>query len=91
MLLYINNKLLKDESVASTVKLVYGLLYKLKQDTGDDFCRLSAREIAYELGVQRNSIPRAMKVLAEKGYVKITEGASVKNRLQYIYEILDKE
>lgn len=89
MLLYIHDTLISDTDVPATVKLLYGLLYRLKQDTGDNYCRLSARYLAQLLGLQRNSIPRAMKILSDKGYVRITEGASVKNRLQYIYEIVD--
>jgi len=92
MTLNIPDSVLKDQSLPSSAKLLYGLLLRLKNDTGDNMCRLSAQLLADGVGVERATVPRLVRVLETKGLLSVHEGLSVKNRLQYVYEVIeDKE
>lgn len=89
MILNIPDNVLKDQSLPSSAKLLYGLLLRLKNDTGDNMCRLSAQLLADGVGVERATVPRLVRVLETKGLLSVHEGLSVKNRLQYVYEIIE--
>lgn len=89
MILNIPDSILKDQSLPSSAKLLYGLLLRLKNDTGDHMCRLSAQALADGVGVERATVPRLVRVLETKVLLKVHEGLSVKNRLQYVYEVIE--
>ena len=89
MTLNIPDSVLKDQSLPSSAKLLYGLLLRLKNDTGDNMCRLSAQLLADGVGVERATVPRLVRVLETKGLLKVHEGLSMKNRLQYVYEVIE--
>ena len=80
---------LKDSTLASSAKLIYGLVFEHK-DQADGICRLTSQQIANQLGLERTAIPRLVRVLEAQGLLKIHEGYSVKNRLQYSYEAVVK-
>ena len=85
----IPDTILKDSTLASSAKLIYGLVLKSK-DQADGICRLTSQQIADQLGLERTAIPRLVRVLESQGLLKIHEGYSVKNRPQYSYEALVK-
>ena len=89
MILNIPDNVLKDQSLPSSAKLLYGLLLRLKNDTGDNMCRLSAQLLADGVGVERATVPRLVRVLETKGLLSVHEGLSMKNRLQYVYEVIE--
>ena len=89
MTLNIPDSVLKDQSLPSSAKLLYGLLLRLKNDTGDNMCRLSAQLLADGVGVERATVPRLVRVLETNGLLKVHEGLSMKNRLQYVYEVIE--
>ena len=91
MILNITESVLTDQSLPSSAKILHGYLVRLKECTGDNLCRLSAQLLADGIGVERASIPRLVKVLEAKGLLKLHEGLSTKNRLQYIYEVIEGE
>ena len=89
MTLNIPDNVLKDQSLPSSAKLLYGLLLRLKNDTGDNMCRLSAQLLADGVGLERATVPRLVRVLETKGLLSVHEGLSMKNRLQYVYEVIE--
>lgn len=85
----IPDTILQDNSLASSAKLIYGLVFETRNPS-DGICRLTSQQIADQLGLERTAIPRLVRVLEQKGLLKIHEGYSVKNRLQYSYEAVVK-
>lgn len=80
---------LKDQSLASSAKLIYGFILKSK-DQADGICRLTSQQIADQLGLERTAIPRLVRVLEAQGLLKIGSKPSIKNRPQYTYEAIVK-
>ena len=89
MLLNIPNKVLTDASLASSAKIIYGFFLYSKDATNQSMCKLTSQQIADIVGLERTAIPRLVQILENKGLVKIHKTLSVKNRLQYAYEVVD--
>ena len=66
---YIPEKILTDEQIGSTQKLVYAVMVSEMDDTS--ICRLSARKIADRLHVTAPVAQNARLALAKQGYIRL--------------------
>lgn len=78
--LYIPEKILTDEQIGSTQKLVYAIMVSEVDDAS--VCRMSARKIAERLHVTATAVQNARRVLEEKGYIRLIPNT------KYNYKIL---
>lgn len=85
----IPDSILQDSTLASSAKLIYGLVVETKNPS-DGICRLTSQQIADQLGLERTAIPRLVRVLEAQGLLKVHTGLSGKNRPQYSYEAVVK-
>jgi hypothetical protein len=67
--LYVPKKILCDDQIGSTQKLVYSLMVS---EMGEDrICRMSARQIAERLHVTPPVAQNARLVLVNRGYIRL--------------------
>lgn len=78
--LYIPEKILTDEQIGSTQKLVYAIMVSEVDDAS--VCRMSARKIAEHLHVTATAVQHARRVLEEREYIRLIPNT------KYNYKIL---
>lgn len=69
----IPQRLLQEKDISATGKLLWMLCMRLQADTGD-FVKLSAEDIATQMGLERLTVLRQAKVLGNLGWMKTIKG-----------------
>lgn len=69
----IPERLLRDNDISATGKLLWMFCMRMQADTGD-FVKLSAEDIAFQMGLERLTVLRQAKVLGSLGWMKTIKG-----------------
>lgn len=86
----IPQRLLQEKEISATGKLLWMLCMRMQVDTGD-FVKLSAEDIALQMGLERLTVLRQAKELGSLGWMNLIEGRGPTNRLQWYYQAIMKK